>query len=142
MSEQTFDYQFHPESQIHEYTLYRNGRDVVDAWFAHLGNVIGQAIEQEQSEIRLLVDVTAGGGRQPVGYMFQHAKMLKAKYPNAPMRRYVVIGDNEALGAIIRPLFGMLKDRLTFRYFIDRDRDKAIEWLTSTHKVKSLKNTA
>jgi hypothetical protein len=140
MTESTYTYIYHPDSHIHEYILYRNGRDVVEEWFAHLGTIMEQAIEQEHTEIRLIIDVTAGGGRQPVGYMFQNAKTLKAKYPKAPLRRYAIIGDSEGLGAIIKPLFGLLKDRLTFRYFLERDRAKATEWLTST-KITTKEST-
>jgi hypothetical protein len=128
----TFDYQYDPDTQIHTYIFFRNGREVVDAWFAHLTTIVQQSIQSGASEIRLLVDVTEGGQRQPVNYTIQKAKELERAYPEAPMRRYVVLGNSSTLEVILKPLFAMLKTRITFRYFLGRDRAKALDWLTST----------
>lgn len=124
------EYQYHGEHDIHEYKFFKSSQAVSAAWFEHLEQIVKSAIEAEATEIRIIVDVTDGGNRQPVGYMFNRAKALAANNPNAPLRRYAVIGSSSAVGAILSPFMSIL--RLKFRYFMESQRAQAIAWLNNS----------
>ncbi len=123
----SLEYSYDGEHDIHEYVFYKSSKDISAAWFEHLDQIVKIATEAEADEIRLLVDVTHGGNRQPVSYMFNRAKELASDNPNAPIRRYAVVGNSSAVGSVLSPFMRML--RLKFRFFMETQREQALEWL-------------
>ena len=123
-------YRFHDEHKIHEYVLYRVGRNVVDEWFDHLDEIVRLSIETQEEKLLFLMDLTQGGQRQSFGYSIAKAKDLANKYPDAPPRHYAALGTSSALGAILKPGFNLL--RLKFQYFVEGHEQDAIEWLINS----------
>ncbi len=115
------------ENGIHELILKEFGIRGTDAYFLQLERLYQNWTNLDEP---LRIMLNSAGGSLPISYAMQRGKELSAKYPKLGRIYTATLTDNAMEAHIVDTFLRLVHFKGTqVRFFENRDRDQAIEWL-------------
>jgi hypothetical protein len=122
------------ENGIHEMNWYGSDEQVLEAWSAKLGDLYMDAMTDETlCFLYRLVNI----GVPSMMSIVSHSRKIQADHPMKPNTRSAVLHESHLVASVVYNLATWLNhsDRDTTRFFLMRNEDKAIRWLSDGLKT-------
>ncbi len=115
------------ENGIHELILHEHGTHGADAYLDQLEQLYQAWSNPDEP---LLILLNPQGGSLPISYTMRQGRELSARYPNRGEVYSATLTDNVMEARIVDTFLRTMNFRgIHVRFFDDRFRDQAIDWL-------------
>lgn len=119
---------YRQEGAMHIFTYTEASRSAVDAYMAHLREVL-KTTPPHTKLIRILTDSSQCPKAQPLVYMMTQLREIDKNYPQRPLVRNASLFDGGVISSITDSLFSTFSRRDKFRVFKPSQREQAVAWL-------------